>query len=367
MRQFRSRSRVPGVLAPAALAFLTGLSSALFGVCGPFTDVAADSFCPFVLEIFTLGITTGTSPTTYDPSSAVTRLQMAAFLSRTVDRALQRGSRRSALDQFWTPQNETVLKLTTIGSFAQLIRSDGLDVWVANSSSNSVSRIRGSDGRLLETWTGATSASAPLMAMGSVFVTGFTSPGSLYRIDPSQPAGAVTTVASNLGNGSAGLTFDGSRIWAANVLGGSVSIITPGATIPWTVTTVAGFSVPITTLFDGANVWMTDGNAGTLRKLDSSGAILQTVTVGGSPVHAAFDGTNIWVPDRNSNAVAVVRASSGAVLSTLTGNGLDSPRVAAFDGQRVLVTNFNGNSASLWKRLHTSSTPGYIERKGPHV
>jgi len=41
-------------------------------------------FCPFVLEIFYLGITTGTTPTTYDPSSTVTRLQMAAFLSRTV-------------------------------------------------------------------------------------------------------------------------------------------------------------------------------------------------------------------------------------------------------------------------------------------
>jgi len=42
-------------------------------------------------------VTTGTSPTTYDPGSAVTRLQMAAFLSRTVDKALQRGSDRAAL------------------------------------------------------------------------------------------------------------------------------------------------------------------------------------------------------------------------------------------------------------------------------
>jgi hypothetical protein len=34
-----------------------------------------------VLEVFYLGITTGTSPTTYDPASNVSRLQMAAFLS----------------------------------------------------------------------------------------------------------------------------------------------------------------------------------------------------------------------------------------------------------------------------------------------
>jgi hypothetical protein len=36
------------------------------------------------------------------------------------------------------------------------------------------------------------------------------------------------------------------------------------------------------------------------------------------------------------------------VLATLTGNGLASPQSAAFDGQRVLVTNL-GNSVSLWK------------------
>src|SRR5262249_46330915 len=76
---------------------VAGLSEQLTGVCGPFTDVAADVFCPFVLEIFCLGITTGTSPTTYDPTSDVTRLQMAAFLSRTVDTTLKRGSRRAAL------------------------------------------------------------------------------------------------------------------------------------------------------------------------------------------------------------------------------------------------------------------------------
>jgi hypothetical protein len=35
------------------------------------------------------------------------------------------------------------------------------------------------------------------------------------------------------------------------------------------------------------------------------------------------------------------------VLATLTGNGLDFPVSAAFDGQRILVTNHNGNSVSF--------------------
>ena len=68
----------------AVLALLGGAAGGVLGTCGPFTDAAADAFCPFVLEIFYLGITTGTTATTYDPGANVSRLQMAAFLSRTV-------------------------------------------------------------------------------------------------------------------------------------------------------------------------------------------------------------------------------------------------------------------------------------------
>jgi hypothetical protein len=158
-------------VALVAAAFLGGAAGALLGTCGPFTDVAADAFCPLVLEIFSLGITTGTTPTTYDPASNVTRLQMAAFLSRTVDGVLKRGSPRAAMRRFWTTQGVVNLGLTTLGfSNGGLIDSDGLDIWVANGSM--VCRVRESDGKLLETWTGATSADGVLTAMGKVFVAG---------------------------------------------------------------------------------------------------------------------------------------------------------------------------------------------------
>ena len=350
MNPFRRR-RALFLSTALAAAVLSGAGSALFGLCGPFTDVSDVAFCPFVLEIFSLGITTGTSPTTYDPTSSVNRLQMAAFLSRTVDRVLLRGSRRAALDQFWTTQNDTVLGLTTLGSGPILLKSDGADIWVTHSAGASVSRVRASDGKLLETWTGASSAYGVLVAMGRIFVTGVTSPSNLYMIDPGQAAGAVTTVASKLGVDPTGIAFDGARVWTANVsFPGSVSIVTPGATIPWTVTTITtGFSNPAGALYDGAKVWVTDRGAGTLLKLDSAGATLQTVTVGTNPEFPAFDGTNIWVPNFSSSSVSVVRASSGAVLQTLTGNGLSVPFAAAFDGERVLVANANGNSVSLWK------------------
>ena len=102
------------------------------------------------------------------------------------------------------------------------------------------------------------------------------------------------------------------------------------------------------------NVWTTDQTAGTLLKLNSAAAILQTVTVGSAPAIPVFDGANIWVPNNLSDSVSVVRASTGAVLATLTGNGLSGPSVAAFDGERILVTERTGNAVSLWKAADLS-------------
>ena len=226
--------------------------------------------------------------------------------------------------------------------------SDGADLWVVCGGSAEVGRVRASDGKLLETWTGATNGVGVLAAIGRVFADSEDSPGKLYRIDPSQPAGAVTTVATNLGASPRGMTFDGTRIWSANA-GGSVSIITPGAALPWTVTTVTtGFSFATGAIYDGSNVWVADANNSSLFKLDSSGTILQTVTVGSGPERPVFDGTNIWVPNAFDASVTVVRASNGVVLATLTGNGLNTSGAAAFDGQRILVTN-GADRVSLWK------------------
>jgi len=337
----------------AALASLAGASSSLFGACGPFTDVTDAVFCPFVLEIFTLGITTGTTAATYDPTGDVSRLQMAAFLARTVDQSLRRGSRRTARREFFTPQNSQSLGVTALPGAVgpTLAASDGADVWVSNPGAGVVYRVRSSDGVLQETWTGATGAKGVLSAMGQILVTGRESPGLLYRIDPSQSAGAVTTVSSQLGNTVNGIAFDGSVVWTANG-GGSISRLTPSASIPWTVTTTSGFPRLEGILYDGANIWVADFGAGTLLKLDGSASVLQTVTVGGNPFYPAFDGTNIWVP--TGSQVSVVRASSGAILATLTGNGVSGSHSASFDGERVLVTNISSQVASVWKAADLS-------------
>jgi hypothetical protein len=199
--------------------------------CGPFTDVTP-LFCPYVLEIYYLGITAGTSPTTFSPDSPMTRGQAAVFVSKGINQALVRSSRRAALGQWWTTSSlswSAGLGITPLpenpGPFGAMA-SDGADVWVGGY--NSIFRYRTGDGRFLETWTTKKTASAIVVAMGRVLVGGYElpggGPGALYMIDPTQPPGAAVLVA-DLPTSPFGIAFDGQSIWTAN--GSGVSIITP--------------------------------------------------------------------------------------------------------------------------------------------
>jgi YVTN family beta-propeller protein len=313
-------------------------------------------FCQ-IAEAFFSGLSNGTSATTYSPSQNVPREQMAAFITRTQDSALRRGSKRAALGQFWNtaPDYAHGRGLGIVGVVPQLVASDGEDLWVACLGDNQVFHNRGRDIALLEQVTGITQPVAVLAANGDIFVTGLTNPGSLYFIETKiGPASATEVTNNGLGALPASIACNGSGIWTAN-LGGSVSIVTPTSSLPWFVENVTtGFTSPQGILFDGSNMWVTDTGHGLL-KLGPVGQIIQTVAVGSGPGLPVFDGTNIWVPNSASNTVSVVRAATGVVIATLSGNGLNSPFQAAFDGQRILVTNPNGNSVSLWKA--TDLTP----------
>ncbi|HET9796250.1 MAG TPA: S-layer homology domain-containing protein [Thermoanaerobaculia bacterium] len=332
-----------------------------FGDCGPFSDTSTGSFCGAIEEAFYAGLTNGTSATTFGPEQGVTRDQMAAFITRTLNQATARSNRRAALDQWWqatTPRFDSFG--TTAASDAHQCRADGADIWV--SIFQGVSRVRASDGKLLGTWTPAPGPSwhpgSVLVALGRIFTTNVDLQGAIDMADPTQDPGEMTQVAQTILPNISGMTFDGTSIWTSHIgedpNGGDngVTIITPGS---WTMTPVTtGFTGSVTGIaFDGSNVWVTM-TPGSLLKLDANGAILQTVSVGGAPTSPTFDGANIWVVNSSDNSISVVRTSSGAVVATLTGNGLNGPTGAAFDGQRVLVTNHAGNSVSVWRAADLS-------------
>jgi hypothetical protein len=358
------RSRVGRfVLLLSLMASLTILSSKIqadTGSCGggtitlPFNDVMASPFFCQIAAAYFSGLTNGTGDgTTYSPTQTVTREQMAAFITRTMDQSLKRGSQRAVTKKWWTPQNQGGLALTDVGDSPRFLEFDGTDLWVPNTNSGTINRVRPSDGKVIETWTGATSTTAVLCAMGKIFATGQTIPSRLYMIDPTQPAGAVTTLTNSLPDRPIAMAFDGERIWFTDL--DSVSIVTLN---PLTVTPIStGFNRLAGILYDGANIWVADEGADTLLKLNSDGSIAQTVNVGDKPRLPVFDGTNIWVPNEDSNSLSVVRVKDAAgnpltnpfVLATLTGNGLLAPLTTAFDGERILVASALSNSFSIWK------------------
>src|SRR5438045_5576239 len=102
----------------------------------PFADVMSSPFFCQIAEAYFSGLTNGTSANTYSPGNNVTREQMAAFVTRTMDQSLKRGSIRAALRQFWTPTSADGLRLTTVGASPVLVASDGADLWVANGGSD---------------------------------------------------------------------------------------------------------------------------------------------------------------------------------------------------------------------------------------
>ncbi|MFY9552523.1 MAG: S-layer homology domain-containing protein, partial [Thermoanaerobaculia bacterium] len=311
--------------------------------CGPFTDVSP-AFCPYVLEMYYLGITAGTSPTTYSPDNPVTRGQAAVFVSKGVNQAIARSSRRAALGQWWTTTPHYDIGLGVTADASGPIVCDGADVWVG--SSGGVSRVRASDGRVLETWSG-TGGGPMVSAMGRIFVAIDANPGRIFMIDPSQPAGSATLVADNLGNQPTSIAFDGEKLWTGN-LDGSISIVRPGPTLPWTATTLTpGFKGVLGLVFDGNNLWATDFPVGKIHKLDANGGVLATYTIGDGVQVPMFDGENIWVP--NCCGVAVLRPATGLTIAYLHAPpGLLAPYRVAFDGMRTLVLGDNSDVVMLW-------------------
>ena len=330
------------LIVPVCLAavFAGGAVRIMQDQCGPFTDVTP-AFCPYILELYYLGITAGTSATTFSPDDPLTRGQAAVFIAKGLNQSLARSSRRAALGQWWTPQGSAALGGVDIGAIRATF--DGADLWV--SSAAVVYRIRASSGAVLETWTGALGARSVLVAMGRVFISGDTNPGSLYMIDPTQPPGAVTTVATDLGTSSRELAFDGSRIWSLNF--GGISLITPSATLPWPVVNVPFDATMFSGItFDGSNMWASDFQ--TVKKFDSNGAVIQTVSAGDDTRSLLFDGKNLWVIGAVMPTVGIIDASTGVGVAGATGNGLNNPTGLAFDGRRILVLNQGNNTVSIF-------------------
>ena len=147
-----------------------------------------------------------------------------------------------------------------------------------------------------------------LMVAVSVFFLSIAG-ASAQALNPQQVAllrwygGNQAGIQVGVGNGPAGIAFDGANIWVAN--SGTNNVTKLRANDGGIVGTFSVGDYPQGIAFDGANIWVVNGGSSTVIKLQTSdGAKLGTFSAGISPRGIAFDGANIWVTNQGSNSVS---------------------------------------------------------------
>ncbi len=256
------------------------------------------------------------------------------------------------------------------GTTTQLSNATAIGANAVVSANNALvlGSINGVNGATASTNVGIGTASptAPLQVNGNVMISGtgstLTFPdGSVQSTAPaSGPAGVVAVnplqvallkwfpayqsgATFSVGNFPAGVAFDGANIWVTNWEDGSVTKL-----LASTGAVVGTYSVganPVGVAFDGANIWVANYNGKSLTKLQAStGAAVGTYVVGNGPECLAFDGANIWAANQVDNTVTKILANTGAAVGTY--NVGTYPYGVAFDGTNIWVTNVDSNSVT---------------------
>jgi DNA-binding beta-propeller fold protein YncE len=103
-------------------------------------------------------------------------------------------------------------------------------------------------------------------------------------------------------------------------------------------------NAPYGVTYDGANIWVTNGNVQYVTKiLASTGAVVGTYLSGVYSNFMAFDGTNLWATIVSPQSVMELNPSTGAVIATYAAT---NPYGIAFDGTNMWVGNRNGSTVS---------------------
>jgi hypothetical protein len=227
----------------------------------------------------------------------------------------------------------------TVGTNPIGVAFDGANIWVANQSSNNVTKLRANDGSVLGTYSVGTWPNGIAFDGANIWVTNSSS-NNVTKLRASD--GSVLGTYS-VGTNPCGIAFDGVNIWVANQNTNNLTKLR--ANDGYVLGTYSVGTNPMGVAFDGANIWVTNYGSNSVTKLRPiDGFVLGTYSVGTNPMGVAFDGTNIWVANYGSNNAMRLRAADGSVLGTYgVGSG---PAGVAFDGANIWVANNNSHTVS---------------------
>jgi len=193
---------------------------------------------------------------------------------------------------------------------------DGTNIWVTNSTSNTVSKIDASSGSYLATY-----------AVGS------------------NPRGVV---------------FDGTSIWVANYLSNTVTKLE--ASNGQLLGNFAVGSGPYFMSVNGTNntIWVANRNSNNVMELNQSGGIQNTIATASQPQYLTFDGTNMWVSCYNSARVEEI-SSSGVVLKNISVSAHGGPTGLTWDVYDGLIWGVTWGGYVYSLNPNTSAVTYYFQ------
>jgi sugar lactone lactonase YvrE len=260
------------------------------------------------------------------------------------------------------------------------IAFDGDHLWVHETCTGDLYKIRASDGTVVFTTSVGTHNTHGL-AYDGFYIWAPTPAGYLIRVRTSD--GATMNIPLPVAFTPSSVAFDGRYVWVAGSSPNHVVRIRAGDPGISNTYTLPGGVTPDQLAFDGTYMWVTYSNmlnpGGIVRMLASNPVVSNTFEIGpsGGLVNSlAFDGANIWVANAVSNTITCLRAADGALLHTVALGA--QPVHLVFDGYYIWATAWpstgsNGlfkirvQDGALVGAYVTNSTPWGIAFDGAHI
>lgn len=223
-----------------------------------------------------------------------------------------------------------------VGDASRGIAFDGTNLWVANSASNSVTKINPVTAKVVNNIACGPSPHSLAFDGAHMWLTN-AGANTVQKIDV-----ATDVIVANVTVGSVptGIAFDGACMWVANNGSNALSKIDIA-----TCTVLAAVAVseePFGVCFDGTHIWNSTYNIGfnTLRtsvdKVDiATNTRVATITVAKQPHSLAFDGAHIWVASLTGRSLSKIDISTNTVVASVALNGGSTG--IAFDGKFIWV------------------------------
>lgn len=266
----------------------------------------------------------------------------------------------------WTtvknPNGGVLLKIDLIGSIVSStdiagspieLAYDGANVWVTDYASSSVTIVNQS-GKVLKTIQLPSSANPEGILFDGKYVWVANNGVGANSVSKFDPRSQTLLATYSVGQNPDGVAFDGTFIWVTNSYNNNVWKLNreTGAYIDGFATGI----FPLSIVYDGANMWIGNGNGGgagatdvdvgSLTKIRAADGVALGSYVTGYRVRGlVYDGSSIWVCNADDNTVSRLQAANVALLGTFaTGK---NPRAVAFDGTKIWIANSGENSLTI--------------------